>query len=169
MEKAASNLNNVFRAKGLGNWWAVLVLALVFAACAQPDFPALAKQFPVIEDLDREFHFVTKDLPEPIETELLSGTVRPVGKITISDNAVLLLVNDYVPAAVPSGELAGHLYVNGKKKITIPVASEYENSYRFAVLNSDLVLTTEYEIVNPDTGEEETTEETYDLKALAAE
>ena len=169
MENIRPRLQGAFRSFPATNLLFLLLAVLLFARCSTPDFPALAKQFPPIEDLNREFHFTIHDLPDPIETSLISGTVRPIGKITISDNAVLLLVSDYVPSDKPSGELAGHLFVNGKKKKTIPVASEFENSYRYSTLNSDLVLTSEYEIVNPDTGEENTTQETYDLKDLAAE
>ena len=143
MENIRPRRQSALRSRPATNLLFALLALVLLASCSAPDFPALAQQFPPIEDLNREFHFTIHDLPEPIETSLISGTVRPVGKITISDNAVLLLVSDYVPSDEPSGELAGHLFVNGKKKTTIPVASEYTYSYRYSTLTSDLVLTSD--------------------------
>ena len=133
-------------------------------SCSKSPYDSLSGQFPVIDQFPHEFKFSENDLPAPIETELIEGTIRPIGKVEIDGDRVMLVSNNFVEGEAPWGDLTGHIFKNGEKGKDITLASDFSQSYIWSSLDADLKLSV-YTSVMDDTGEEREEVTTLDLKA----
>ena len=91
----------------------------------------------------------------------------PIGQVPITGNSTMLISTNYAEGGAPEGDVFGYIFVNGKLKRTLEVASEFSTSYRYSELNEDLVLISNYE--SYDTGDEVTVVDTVHLKWIAEE
>ena len=132
-------------------------------ACSNSPYAGLSGQFPMIDQFPHEFRFSEKNLPDLIETDLIKGRVRPVGKIKIDDQTEMLISNNYQEGEAPWGDVIGYILRNGQMEKEITLASDFSESYIWSTLDQDLTLKVYSSSLN-ENGEEETSESTLDLK-----
>ena len=132
-------------------------------ACSNSPYAGLSGQFPVIDQFPHEFRFSEKNLPDLIETDLIEGRVRPMGKIKIDDQTEMLISNNYHGDTPPWGDIIGYIFRDDQQVKEITLASDFSESYIWSTLDQDLTLKVYSSSLN-EAGEEETSESTLDLK-----
>lgn len=135
-------------------------------ACSKSPYQQLEGQFPEIEVLPRDFKFDVEGVAAPLETTLIEGTVRPIGKIRLENEAVMLIVNDWNGEEPQWGDLTGYIFKDEKLIEQVLLARDFSQSYRYSILSKEMDLRAFNANLNPDTGEEEESEELVNLNEL---
>ncbi len=144
----------------------ILSIGLLAMACSKSPYQQLEDQFAEIKSIPHEFKFAVDGVADPVENTFIDGTVRPVGKVSLKDGAVMLVANNWDGEQPEWGDLTGYIFKGEKLIQSITLATDFSQRYKYSVLKEDFQLTIYDSVLDPDSGEEQETEEVINLNDL---
>ena len=117
----------------------LLGAVMILHSCSPSQYDRLSAHFPEMDSLPVTFHYHMTGLPDPINTTLIKGVVRPIGKLS-STNCEFLIVNNNGTQGFIWGQLTGYLFNHGILMKEVLLARKSPHEYVHSTLDRKLKL-----------------------------
>ena len=117
----------------------LLGAVMILHSCSPSQYDRLSAHFPEVDSLPVTFRYQMIELPDPIDTPLIEGVVRPIGKLS-SANCEFLIVNDNGTHGKLWGQVTGYLFIHGILMEEVVLARKSPHEYRHSTLDRKLKL-----------------------------